>query len=56
MLAAFYYNNHDIRLQEIHTKAGEEEVLLKVMASESVVGRNRVYRVPMPPRVLGQSN
>ena len=55
MLAAFYYNNHDIRLQEIPTpKAGEEEVLLKVMAS-GICGSDVIewYRVPKAPRVLG---
>ncbi len=55
MLAAFYYNNHDVRIQEIPTpKAGEEEVLLKVMAS-GICGSDVIewYRVPKAPRVLG---
>jgi L-iditol 2-dehydrogenase len=55
LLAAFYYNNHDVRIQEIPTpKAGEEEVLLKVMAS-GICGSDVIewYRVPKAPRVLG---
>ena len=55
MLAAFYYNNHDVRVEEIPTpKAGEEEVLLKVMAS-GICGSDVMewYRVPKAPRVLG---
>ena len=55
MLAAFYYNNHDVRIQEIPTpKIGEEEVLLKVMAS-GICGSDVIewYRVPKAPRVLG---
>ena len=55
MLAAFYYNNHDVRIEEIPTpKAGEEEVLMKVMAS-GICGSDVMewYRVPKAPRVLG---
>jgi L-iditol 2-dehydrogenase len=55
LLAAFYYNNHDVRIQEIPTpKIGEEEVLLKVMAS-GICGSDVIewYRVPKAPRVLG---
>ena len=55
MLAAFYYNNHDVRVQDIPTpKIGEEEVLLKVMAS-GICGSDVIewYRVPKAPRVLG---
>ncbi|MDR0373747.1 MAG: zinc-dependent dehydrogenase [Nitrososphaerota archaeon] len=55
MLAAFYYNNHDVRVQEIPTpKVGEEEVLLKVMAS-GICGSDVIewYRIPKAPRVLG---
>ncbi|MDR1992875.1 MAG: alcohol dehydrogenase catalytic domain-containing protein [Nitrososphaerota archaeon] len=55
MLAAFYYNNHDIRVQEIPMpKVDEEEVLLKVMAS-GICGSDVIewYRIPKAPRVLG---
>jgi L-iditol 2-dehydrogenase len=55
MLVAFYYNNHDVRVEEILTpKAGEEEVLIKVMAS-GICGSDVMewYRVPKAPRVLG---
>lgn len=55
MLAAFYYNNHDVRVQEIPVpKIGEDEVLLKVMAS-GICGSDVIewYRVPKAPRVLG---
>ncbi len=55
MLAAFYYNNHDVRVEEIPMpRAGEEEVLLKVMAS-GICGSDVIewYRVPKAPRVLG---
>ena len=55
MLAAFYYNNHDIRVEELPIpRAGEEEVLLKVMAS-GICGSDVIewYRVPKAPRVLG---
>lgn len=55
LLAAFYYNNHDVRVQEIPIpRIGEEEVLLKVMAS-GICGSDVIewYRVPKAPRVLG---
>lgn len=55
LLAAFYYNNHDVRVQEIPTpRIGEEEILLKVMAS-GICGSDVIewYRVPKAPRVLG---
>jgi len=55
MLAAFYYNNHDVRVEEKpQTKAGEDEVLLKVMAS-GICGSDVMewYRIPKAPRVLG---
>jgi L-iditol 2-dehydrogenase len=55
LLAAVYYNNHDVRIEEIPTpEIGEEEVLLKVMAS-GICGSDVIewYRVPKAPRVLG---
>jgi L-iditol 2-dehydrogenase len=55
MLAAFYHNNHDVRVEEIPLpKIGEEEVLLKVMAS-GICGSDVIewYRVPKAPLVLG---
>jgi L-iditol 2-dehydrogenase len=55
LLAAFYYNNHDVRVEEIPTpKPGEDEVLMKVMAS-GICGSDVMewYRVPKAPRVLG---
>ena len=55
MLAAFYYNNRDVRVEEIPIpKIGEEEILLKVMAS-GICGSDVIewYRVPKAPLVLG---
>jgi L-iditol 2-dehydrogenase len=55
VLAAVYYNNHDIRIQEMPIpEIGEDEVLLKVMAS-GICGSDVIewYRVPKAPRVLG---
>jgi L-iditol 2-dehydrogenase len=55
MLTAVYYNNHDVRIEEIPTPSiNEEEVLLKVMAS-GICGSDVIewYRVPKAPRVLG---
>ena len=55
MLAAFYYNNHDVRVEEIPIPSiGEDEVLLKVMAS-GICGSDVMewYRIPKAPRVLG---
>jgi L-iditol 2-dehydrogenase len=55
MLAAFYYNNHDVRIEEIPVPSiGEDEALLKVMAS-GICGSDVLewYRIPKAPRVLG---
>lgn len=55
MLAAVYYNNHDVRIEEMPTpQIGETEALLKVMAS-GICGSDVIewYRVPKAPRVLG---
>ncbi len=55
VLAAFYYNNHDVRVEEIPVPSiREDEALLKVMAS-GICGSDVLewYRVPKAPRVLG---
>lgn len=55
MLAAVYYNNHDVRIEEMPTpQIGDDEVLLKVLAS-GICGSDVIewYRVPKAPRVLG---
>jgi L-iditol 2-dehydrogenase len=55
MLVAIYYNNHDVRIEEIPVpQISDEEVLLKVMAS-GICGSDVIewYRVPKAPRVLG---
>jgi len=55
VLAAFYYNNHDVRIEEIPVpNIGDDEALLKVMAS-GICGSDVIewYRVPKAPRVLG---
>ena len=55
MLTAVYYNNHDVRIQEMPIpKIGEDEALLKVMAS-GICGSDVIewYRVPKAPIVLG---
>jgi L-iditol 2-dehydrogenase len=55
LLAAFYYNNHDVRIEEIPIPSiGDDEALLKVMAS-GICGSDVLewYRVPKAPRVLG---
>jgi L-iditol 2-dehydrogenase len=55
VLAAVYYNNHDVRIQQMPTpEIGDDEVLLKVMAS-GICGSDVIewYRVPKAPRVLG---
>ncbi len=55
MFAAFYYNNHDVRVEEIPVPSiSEDEALLKVMAS-GICGSDVLewYRVPNAPRVLG---
>ena len=54
-MAAYYYNNHDVRVEEIPVPViGEEEALLKVMAS-GICGSDVIewYRVPRAPLVLG---
>jgi len=55
MLVAVYYNNKDVRAEEFPMpEIGEEEVLLKVMAS-GICGSDVLewYRLPKAPRVLG---
>jgi L-iditol 2-dehydrogenase len=55
MLAAFYYNNQDIRIKEIPIpEIGDEELLFKVMAC-GICGSDIMewYRVPKAPLVLG---
>ena len=55
MLAAVYYNNHDVRIEEMPIpEIGEDEALLKVMAS-GICGSDVIewYRVPRAPIVLG---
>jgi L-iditol 2-dehydrogenase len=55
MLAAVYYNNKDVRIQEMPTpEIADDEILLKVMAS-GICGSDVTewYRVPKAPRVLG---
>ena len=55
MLAAVYYNNHDVRIEEMPIpEIGEDEALLKVLAS-GICGSDVIewYRVPKAPRVLG---
>jgi len=55
MLVAVYYNNNDVRVEEFPMpEIGEEEVLLKVMAS-GICGSDVLewYRLPKAPRVLG---
>ena len=55
MLVAMYYNNKDVRIQEMPTpEIGEDEFLLKVMAS-GICGSDVTewYRVPKAPKVLG---
>jgi L-iditol 2-dehydrogenase len=55
VLAAVYYNNHDVRVQEIpKPEIADAEVLLKVMAS-GICGSDVTewYRVPKAPRILG---
>ncbi len=55
MLAALYYNNHDVRIEEIPVPTiGNDEALLKVMAS-GICGSDVIewYRVPKAPRILG---
>jgi L-iditol 2-dehydrogenase len=55
MLVAVYYNNKDIRIENIpKPEIGPEEILLKVMAS-GICGTDVLewYRLPKAPRVLG---
>jgi L-iditol 2-dehydrogenase len=55
MQVAVYYNNHDVRIEELPKPTiTNEEVLLKVMAS-GICGSDVIewYRVPKAPRVLG---
>ena len=55
MLVAVYYNNHDIRVEEVpKPEIRSDEFLLKVMAS-GICGTDVVewYRLPKAPRVLG---
>jgi L-iditol 2-dehydrogenase len=55
MLAAVYYNNKDVRIQEMPVpEIADDEILLKVMAS-GICGSDVTewYRVPKAPRVLG---
>jgi L-iditol 2-dehydrogenase len=55
MLAAVYYNNHDVRIEEMPVpEIADDEILLKVMAS-GICGSDVTewYRVPKAPRVLG---
>jgi L-iditol 2-dehydrogenase len=55
LLAAVYYNNRDVRIQEMPIpQIGEDEVLLKVMAC-GICGSDVTewYRVPKAPKVLG---
>lgn len=55
MLAAVYYNNKDVRVQEVpKPEIGDDEILVKVMAS-GICGSDVTewYRVPKAPRILG---
>jgi L-iditol 2-dehydrogenase len=55
MLAAVYYNNKDIRIEEIpEPKIGPKELLVKVVAS-GICGSDVMewYRVKKAPRILG---
>jgi len=55
MLAAVYYNNKDVRIQEMPVpEIADDEILLKVMAS-GICGSDVIewYRVPKAPKVLG---
>jgi L-iditol 2-dehydrogenase len=55
VLVAVYYNNHDVRVQEMpKPEIADDEVLLKVMAS-GICGSDVTewYRVPKAPRILG---
>ncbi|NIP40957.1 MAG: alcohol dehydrogenase catalytic domain-containing protein [Candidatus Aenigmarchaeota archaeon] len=55
MKVAMYYNNKDIRLEEVETpKIGGNEILVKVMAS-GICGSDVMewYRIKKAPKVLG---
>jgi L-iditol 2-dehydrogenase len=55
VLVAVYYNNHDVRIQEMpKPEIGDDEILVKVMAS-GICGSDVTewYRVPKAPRILG---
>jgi L-iditol 2-dehydrogenase len=55
LLAAVYYNNKDVRIQEMPIpEIADDELLLKVMAC-GICGSDVIewYRVPKAPRVLG---
>ena len=55
LLAAVYYNNHDVRIQEMPIpKSATTKLCLKVMAS-GICGSDVIewYRVPKAPIVLG---
>lgn len=55
MLAAVYYNNRDVRIENVpKPKIGDDEILVKVMAT-GICGSDVLewYRVPKAPRVLG---
>jgi L-iditol 2-dehydrogenase len=55
LLAAVYYNNRDIKIQEMPTpEIVDDEILVKVMAC-GICGSDVTewYRVPKAPRVLG---
>ena len=55
MLVAKYYNNNDIRLEELPTpQIGPGEILVKVLAS-GICGTDVMewYRIKKAPRILG---
>ncbi len=55
MLAAVYYNNKDVRIQDVpKPEIGDDEILVKVMAS-GICGSDVTewYRVPKAPKILG---
>ena len=55
LLAAVYYNNRDVRIQEMpKPEIAEDEILVKVMAS-GICGSDVTewYRMPKAPRILG---
>jgi L-iditol 2-dehydrogenase len=55
VLAAVYYNNYDIRIQELpKPEIADDEILVKVMAS-GICGSDVTewYRVPKAPKILG---